>query len=136
MSERYQAPVAVLGRLLLAAIFLVSPLANLIPNFGATADAMREAGMPLPSILLALAIIVLIVGALALISGYRARWGAALLLAFLIPATSYFHAPWNASDAAEASQQIIHFLKNLALMGAMLLVIVTGPGPGSVERTR
>ena len=105
-------------------------------DMDAALKIMREAGMPLPSILLALAIIVLIVGALALISGYRARWGAALLLAFLIPATYYFHAPWNASDAAEASQQIIHFLKNLALMGAMLLVIVTGPGPGSVERTR
>ena len=111
MTGNYQAPIAIFGRLLLAAIFLKSPLVNLIPNFSATTTAMKTAGVPAPSILLAVAIAMLIVGSLALIAGYQARWGALLLLIFLLPATYYFHAPWKAGDAAEAGQKVIHFTK-------------------------
>ena len=136
MTGNYQAPIAIFGRLLLAAIFLISPLVNLIPNFSATTTAMQTAGVPAPSILLAVAIAMLLVGSLALIAGYQARWGALLLLIFLLPATYYFHSPWKAGDAAEAGQQVIHFLKNIGLMGAMLLIVVAGPGPGSIDKVR
>jgi putative oxidoreductase len=136
MTGNYQAPIAILGRLLLAAIFLISPLVNLIPNFSATTTAMQSAGVTAPSILLALAIATLIAGSLAVIAGYQARWGALLLLIFLVPATYYFHAPWKAGNAAEAGQQAIHFLKNIGLMGAMLLIMVVGPGPGSIVKVR
>jgi putative oxidoreductase len=134
MAKHYQAPIAILGRLLLAAIFLVSPLVNLIPNFSATTTAMQTAGVPAPSIFLSVAIAMLIAGSLALIAGYQARCGALLLLIFLVPATYYFHAPWKAGNAAEAGQQIIHFLKNIGLMGAMLLIVAIGPGPGSIDK--
>ncbi len=136
MTKHYQAPIAILGRLLLAAIFLISPLVNLIPNFSATTSAMQSAGVPMPAILLSVAIAMLIAGSLALIAGYQARWGAFLLLIFLLPATYYFHAPWRAGDAAEAGQQVIHFLKNIGLMGAMLLIMVVGSGPGSIDQVR
>jgi putative oxidoreductase len=65
--------------------------------------------------------------------GYQARFGALLLLLFLIPATYYFHAPWKAATPGEGTQQMIHLLKNLGLLGAMLLIIAAGPGPGSLE---
>ena len=136
MTKHYQAPIAILGRLLLAAIFLINPLVNLIPNFSATTSAMQSAGAPMPAILLSVAIAMLIAGSLALIAGYQARWGAFLLLIFLVPATYYFHAPWRAGDAAEAGQQVIHFLKNIGLMGAMLLIMVVGSGPGSIDQVR
>lgn len=136
MTKHYQAPIAILSRLLLAAIFLISPLVNLIPNFSATTSAMQSAGVPMPAILLSVAIAMLIAGSLALIAGYQARWGAFLLLIFLMPATYYFHAPWRAGDAAEAGQQVIHFLKNIGLMGAMLLIMAVGSEPGSIDQVR
>ena len=136
MPSAYRTPAAILGRLLLAAIFLISPLANLIPNFKVTIVSMQKAGVPFATPLLVVAIAMLIAGSLSLIAGYKARWGAILLLVFLLPATYYFHAPWTAIDASEFSQQIIHFLKNVALMGAMLLVAVLGPGPGSIDGIR
>jgi putative oxidoreductase len=136
MPHALQAPIAIAGRLLLAAIFLISPLVNLIPNFGSTVESMRVAGVLAPSVLLAVATAMLIVGSLSLITGYKARWGAVLLILFLLPATYYFHAPWKAVSAAEAGQQVIHFLKNIGLMGAMLLVIAVGPGPGSIGEAR
>jgi putative oxidoreductase len=136
MSYPYKTPVAILGRLLLAAIFLLSPFVNLIPNFGSTVETMRHVGVPAPGLALPLAIGMLLVGSASLIVGYRARWGALLLLLFLLAATFYFHVPWQAANAAEASAQAIHFLKNIGLMGALLLVIVLGPGPGSLDGAR
>ncbi len=129
-----QSLLAVIGRTCLAAIFLLSPIANLLPNFGAVARSMQEAGVPLPRIALAIAIVLLIAGSLSLIAGYRARIGALLLIVFLIPATFYFHAPWKAADSAAFSLQLVHFLKNLGLFGAMLLIMAAGAGPASLDR--
>lgn len=133
MPSVAQSLLAIVGRICLAAIFLLSPIANLLPNFGAVARSMQDAGVPLPRIALAIAIVLLIAGSLSLIAGYRARIGALLLVVFLIPATFYFHAPWKAADSAEFSLQLVHFLKNLGLLGAMLLIVAAGPGPGSLD---
>ena len=124
MSQPYQTPVVILGRLLLAAIFPVSPLVKLNPNFGSIVEAMRHAGVPTPGF----ALPVLLAGNSSLIVGYKARLGALPLLLFLLAATCYFRAPRKAANAAEVSAQVIHFLKNIGLMGAMLLIIVLGPG--------
>lgn len=130
-------PIAAIGaRLLLAAIFLVSPLANLIPNFERTSLDMQGVGVPMPKLALVVAIAMLLVGSLSVIAGFKARWGAALLLLFLLTATYYFHAPWAAESVEHASAQAIHFLKNLGLIGAMLLIMVAGPGPGSLDGAR
>ncbi len=133
MSQSLQAPLAILGRLCLVAIFALSALSNKIPNFTHVAQDMASAGVPFPTIALAGAIGFLLAGSVSVALGYRARFGALLLLLFLIPATYYFHAPWKAATPAEATQQMIHFLKNLGLMGAMLLIMATGPGPGSLD---
>tara|TARA_R110001606_G_scaffold156664_1_gene299465 strand:- start:218 stop:637 length:420 start_codon:yes stop_codon:yes gene_type:complete len=136
MQDSYKAPLAIAGRLMLAAIFLVSPLVNLIPRFGDVVASMRVAGVPAAPVALLLAIAMLLTGSLSLIAGYRARTGALLLVAFLVPATLFFHAPWRAADAAQASEQAIHFLKNIGLAGALLLIAAVGPGPGSVDIRR
>ena len=71
--------------------------------------------------MLAGAIVFLIVGSVSIVFGYRARFGALLLLVFLGSATYYFHNFWAFEEGSpEHQQQMIHFLKNLALMGAMV----------------
>ena len=133
MSQSLQIPLAILGRLCLVAIFALSALSNKIPNFANVAQGMASVGVPFPTVALAGAIVFLLVGSVLVAIGYRARFGALLLLLFLIPATYYFHAPWLAATPDEATQQMIHLLKNLGLMGAMLLIMATGPGPGSLD---
>ena len=133
MSQSLQAPLAILGRLCLVAIFALSALSNKIPNFTNVVQDMASVGVPFPTVALAGAIVFLLVGSVSVAIGYRARFGALLLVLFLIPATYYFHAPWKAATAGEATQQMIHLLKNLGLMGAMLLIMATGPGPGSLD---
>src|SRR3954451_15876818 len=105
--------VAVLGRILLCTIFLLSAVGNKIPNFRAVAGYMAKEGVPAPDFLLAGAIVFLIAGSLSIIVGYRARVGAALLLVFLVLATYFFHDFWTLGDPQARQEQMIQFLKNL-----------------------
>ena len=119
---------------MLSTIFLMSAVGNKIPNFSQVAKYMTSEGVPASPVMLAGAIAFLIVGSLSVIVGFKARIGAALLLIFLVLATYYFHDFWNFEDAQEAQQQTIQFMKNLALMGALLLVIAHGGGPMSFDQ--
>jgi putative oxidoreductase len=117
---------------MIAAIFLLSAVGNKIPNFQAVSEYMASAGVPAPQLMLAGAIAFLIAGSLSVIAGYKTRIGAALLLAFLALATYFFHDFWN-FEGEQQQLQMIQFLKNLALMGTMLLLMANGPGKGSLD---
>jgi putative oxidoreductase len=69
------------------------------------------------------------------IAGYKTRWGALLLLLFLLPTTYLFHDFWNLTGEAAQGQQI-QFMKNLALGGAMLFLIANGGGAWSLDACR
>jgi putative oxidoreductase len=125
---------AVLGRFLLSAVFFVSAyrkfedpgaVATRIAEAAAKAAWVPEAvalGVRDAAPLLAWAAISFeVLGAFCLITGFKKELGAALLLIFLLPTTFLFHPP---SDPAQQTQ----FLKNLAIMGGLLLVIASGPG--------
>lgn len=129
-----QGLVSLAGRLLLTAIFLSSALMNKIPNFNDVVAYMQGEGVPMPRVMLAGAIVFLVVGSASLITGYRARCGAVLLLVFLALATYFFHDFWTVADAAAKQQQQIHFMKNLGLMGAMLFIIANGGGAWSMDQ--
>ena len=128
-----QGLVSVAGRIALAAIFLMSTLGYKIPNFNGAAQLMASQGIPAPRLMLVGAIVFLIVGSLSLIVGYRARFGAVLILVFLVLASYYFHNFWALSDPKARQEQMIHFMKNLSMMGAMLFIIANGAGAFSLD---
>ena len=120
------------GRIALGTIFLMSAVGNKIPNFSGVASYMSSEGVPAASFMLALAIVFLIAGSLSVMSGFKARIGAGLLFIFLVLATYFFHDFWTVEgDAVQA--EMIQFMKNLALMGAMLHIIANGAGAWSVD---
>ena len=80
------------------------------------------------------AIVFLIAGSLSVILGYKARIGASLLLVFLILATYYFHDFWNIEDVQKNQTQMIAFMKNLSMMGAMLMIMANGTGAMSLDK--
>jgi putative oxidoreductase len=123
---------AVIGRVMIATIFLMSAVGNKIPNFAQTTEYMTANGVPMPSLALVGAIVFLVVGSLSIVFGYRARIGAALLLVFLILATYFFHNFW-AYEGQEQQQQMIHFMKNLSMMGTMVFIMAVGSGPLSLD---
>src|SRR3984885_498508 len=123
--------VTVLARVMLCTIFFMAAVGNNIPHFNDIAKVMASVGIPAPQLMLVGAIVFLIAGSLSVIVGYRARWGAALLLTFLVLASYYFHPFWKLEGQAQ-QDQMIHFMKNLSMMGAMLFVMANGSGPMSV----
>ena len=129
-----------------ALIFLMSAVGNKIPTFSGVAGVMESQGVPAPQLMLVGAIAFLILGSLSIILGFKARIGASLLLIFLVLATYFFHdfwtwpqdAMWVLSSNSDvrmpvAQIEMISFMKNLALMGAMLFIIANGAGPMSVD---
>ena len=133
---KIQAGLSILGRIMLAMIFLMSAVGNKIPQFSTVVAYMQSEGVPMASLMLVGAIVFLIVGSISLIAGFKAKIGASLLLVFLMLATYFFHDFWTFEDAKEAQQQMIQFMKNLGLMGAMVLIIANGAGPGSVDNRK
>jgi putative oxidoreductase len=133
MTEVLRGLTSVAGRVALAAIFLLAAVGNKIPNYSAVAQFMGAEGVPAPRLLLAGAIVFLIVGGVSVIVGYKARFGAGLLLVFLVLATYYFHDFWTLSDPKAQQEQMIQFFKNLSLMGAMLSLMANGPGAWSLD---
>lgn len=126
MDAKRQGLMSVIGRVLLATIFLLSGLHKIADPAG-TQQYMSAMGMPATGVFLVGAIVFELAGALSLILGYWTRVGATLLIVFMIPATAIFHT--NFADQI----QFIMFLKNLAMTGGLLYVLAYGPGPLSLD---
>ena len=115
------------ARICLSLIFLKAGISHIL-GYSNTVSMMGEMGLPIPSILLIFTIIFQILGGLSLLFGYKVKLGSILLILFLIPATLVFHNPIG--DAS----QINDFLKNIGLIGGLLMVIYTGAGALSLDR--
>ncbi len=114
----------------------MSAIGNKIPNFSGVVDYMAANDVPSPKLMLVGGIVFLLIGSISVALGFGARLGAGLLLLFLVLATYYFHDFWNlAADSTEFQPQMIQFMKNLGLSGAMLMIIANGAGPGSLDST-
>jgi putative oxidoreductase len=74
-----------------------------------------------------------VVGGAALIVGYKTRWAAAALALFTVAAAVLFHNYWAMPAAQQMMQQIL-FLKNLAITGGLLMLMIAGPGAWSLDR--
>lgn len=121
--------VLLLGRLFLSAIFLVTGGQKIL-DFSGSRTYLENLGIPMPGALLGIAIFLELVGGLAVLLGYRARLGAILLVIFLVPATLVYHVDFGGES------QLNHFLKNLSILGGLLLVAGSGPGPYALDRKR
>lgn len=120
---------AVVGRLLLAAIFLLSGFSKLT-NPAGTIGYIASTGLPLPEVAFAGAVFVEVVLAAALVVGYQTRLVAAAIAGFTLVTAFAFH--FNLAD----QNQFIHFFKNIAITGGLLQVIALGGGKFSLDSRR
>src|SRR5207249_4818206 len=100
MGTTLQPSLALLGRVLVSVIFLLSGVMKIM-DWSGTLDHMATQGMPASSFLLALATLAEIVGGLALLLGWQTRPAAFLLFLYLIPTTLIFHNFWAVEVARE-----------------------------------
>lgn len=119
-----------IGRVLFALIFV----ASIVGHFSSAEITEAAAhGVPLATILVPLAGIIALVGGVSIMLGYRARFGALLLIVFLVPVTLVMHKFWGLADPQMAMMQKVNFMKNTSLIGACLLIMFFGSGPYSLD---
>ncbi len=127
--EWLKAFAVLIGRILLVVIFLKSGLGK-IENFQGTAQMMAGHGMPYAPFFLVGAIFFELVGSITVILGLFARYGALLLLIFLIPTTLIFH------NIFADPKMMIQFMKNVSMFGGLLILLAFGPGRLSFDYLR
>lgn len=126
--------VRLIGRILMGLIFLVSGFFKIM-GYSQMVGFAASKGLPLASVGIACAIVVEVLGGLAVMSGFKTRITAWILFLYLIPTTVLFHNFW-AMKGMEQQDNMAHFLKNLAIMGGLLLLAGTGPGAHSVDERK
>jgi putative oxidoreductase len=114
------------GRFLIAVIFLLSGVGKIFAP-EATQGYIAAAGLPLPVVAYAIALLAEVGGGLLLLLGYQTRYAALGLAIFTVATAIGFH--HNFAD----QNQMIHFLKNLAITGGLLQIFAFGPGSFSLD---
>lgn len=114
------------ARILISTIFIVAAI-NKAMNPSGTENYIAAAGIPAAGVLSVLVIMIEIFGGLSILLGFKAKWGAMALFMFLIPVTLIFH-----TEFTDQIQSIM-LLKNLAMMGGLLMVANYGSGPYSLD---
>lgn len=122
------------GRVLLALIFIFAGFGK-INGFSGTVGYIEAYGLPMAQVAAIIAIVVELGGGIMIAAGWKARWAAAALFIFVLIASVVFHAFW-AVEADQVQLQNIMFMKNIAIMGGLLYIMVHGSGSISVDKKR
>jgi putative oxidoreductase len=128
---------ALVGRVMIAVIFVLSGF-NKLMDPAAAMKGMGAHGLPILPAAFAVTILIEFGCALLLIIGYKARWAALLIFLWFIPATLVYHVHdyYTAvaqHNVAAAMVQRIMYLKNLSIMGGLLMIASFGPGRISLD---
>jgi len=122
-----------IARIFIALIFLFEAYDS-IKYFKTTKSQMTDYGFTWnQDFLLVSAIFLMILGGILVLSGYRSSFGAILLLIFYVPVTLVLHSWWNDPIEIQREQSIL-FMKNVAIIGGLLMVFVNGSGRYSIKR--
>jgi putative oxidoreductase len=124
-----------LARLCIGGIFVYSGFGKLTGLEGFAASLAKN-GVPMADVMAVVGSAVEFFGGLAIVLGLQTRYAALLMAAFTVSATLISHRFWEFQDAAMFRQQSVHFMKNVAIFGAFLLLFVQGGGRLSVDGWR
>jgi putative oxidoreductase len=131
--ELAQKAAVLIGRLCIALLFFQSGWHKIGAGFEPNLKVMVAKGIPMPEVLLAVSIAMVFAGGVMILVGWYARAAALVLAVWMVPVTIYYHAFWEA-DPAQVFNQTNHFMKNLAITGALLHLFAVGPGPCSLDK--
>ena len=122
--------IVLVGRILFSTIFIMTIMGHFSKQ---DINYAASAGVPLASIAVPLSGIIALLGGLSIAFGYKAKWGAWLIVLFLVPITLMMHNFWAAPDQMAAQMQMAMFIKNLSILGGALMIAYFGTGPLSLD---
>lgn len=126
--------VPLLGRILISVVFILGGVGK-ITGFSMEEGMVAAKHLPMPAVALGIALIIELVGGLAILLGLFTRFTAWILFLYLIPTTFLFHNFW-AMQGMDRIDNIVHFEKNLAIMGGLLILAAFGAGGFSIDSSR
>ncbi|HEY6942713.1 DoxX family protein [Dokdonella sp.] len=126
LIERNRDALILAARVLLMALFVVSGFGKLI-DFDGTVHYMEYVHAPMPAAAAVVATIMEFAVGAAVLFGFQVRVLALVLFVFVAGTALIGHPFWTMAAAERALNQV-HFLKNMAIMGGLLLLAITGPG--------
>ena len=123
-----------ISRLLISAIFVQGALGKML-GWSGQASYMQSHQLPVPLIpaMLGMALLIEAGGVLCLLVGWKARAAAFIMFLYLGTVSVLLHNFW-AQQGASAGGMQTQFLKNIGIMGGLLMIAASGPGKWSLDR--
>jgi len=123
--------VVLLGRILYSAIFIIAGPGHFTAG---TIGYAAAKGVPLASLAVPVSGAMAILGGLSILLGFKSKYGAWLIVVFLVPITLMIHNFWTLADPMARQIQYLNFIKNVSMLGAALMIAHFGSGPLSVDK--
>ena len=120
-----------IARLFFSLLFIISGLNHLL-NLERMAAYVRKKNLPVPKVVVTVSGVAIIFGGFSILLGLLVETGALILTVFLVITAFFFHNFWEKDDPKEKVNEMNHFLKDIALAGASLLIWYFGTGPFSL----
>ena len=128
----YSGYVQVLARVCLSAIFIVGGLSFIqAETFSGISGMIGGLGFPMPALVAVLVILIKVGGGLSVLTGFKAKWGALALALFTFLTVVFVHSPSTWGDQV----QFLMAMKNIAIIGGLLLIAGNGAGAMSLKCT-
>jgi len=120
------------GRCAFVWFYLTSAM-DIVGSWRSLATELAARHVPLPPLVLLIALILIVMGSISLLFGYHTRHGAMLLFAMTIVAAVILHGYWHYADRASHARELGIFARDIAICGGLLLLVGLGPGPFAVD---
>jgi putative oxidoreductase len=134
MADSSGGVVPLLGRILVSVVFIMGGIGK-ITGFSVEEGMVAAKHLPMPAVALGIALVIELVGGLAILLGLFTRFTSWILFLYLIPTTFLFHNFW-AMQGMDRLDNMIHLQKNLAIMGGLLILAAYGAGRYSLDSSR
>jgi putative oxidoreductase len=113
--------------------FYLSCATDILGNWRGVAAELAAKQVPIPPLVLLVALVLIFMGCISLLFGYQTRHGAMMLFGMTIVATFGLHDFWHYGQVQQRAVEFDVFIRDLAICGGLLLMVGMGPGPFAVD---
>ncbi len=124
-----------IGRIMFALIFISGGIMGHFMNMSATAGYAASMGLPYATAGVVVTGVMITLGGILIVLGYKVRVGAVLILVFLLLSNFTIHTFWAIPDPMMSQLQMAMFMKNLSMAGGALIIYYFGSGPYSLGKS-